>query len=411
MNFFIKLLLLQCVWASVGAISNTKINFIILYYSDHGFSPLFQLFLVTTGYNLDMDFTIVSNLNELPTSSWLKTSNVHLKTLSYDELNTRIFAKLNRDISKPITAKTAYKLVDFKPMFGYLFPDLIKNYDFWGHIDQDTILSKLRCNEFISDDLLNNNDIISATNSMCNGPLQIYRNTEYINQLYSESKDLPFVINATMNTGFTESHGIMKIPFPVAIRRAYIKERLNWNHTLNSFLEDRYYFRRGAEPKMVWSPKYRLRLRWNSTGFYEEELPIGAGMNLGFDEQPDVKGQVIGFFHLISWKYLQGYKNLDETTLQLIKEFIKNPSIDNDITILISCHGILAGRKGEELNLLESSTAAKCSFSKDNAHFYRIGKKPACLGGPDGYENMHRFRSMNKKDGKKKRKRKRKNDD
>lgn len=36
-----------------------------------------------------------------------------------------------------------YKLCDFKPAYGFLFPEIIKRYDFWGHGDIDVVYGNI----------------------------------------------------------------------------------------------------------------------------------------------------------------------------------------------------------------------------------------------------------------------------
>lgn len=233
-----------------------KVVFIIVYYGKE-WPRLLPPFLISTLENSsDIDFLFVSNMDQFPVKT---AANVRLVTKSLLALNELLFTMLNMSTTNAITFKTAYKLVDFKPMFGYLFSDLITDYDYWGHLDADTILSRLIDPAFILEKHLRNYnddggsgvDVLSATNSMCNGPMQLYRNTRRINKLFELSRDISLVVNSTQNLGFTENHGIMRAPFPIVLRKAVIQNKVRWNRTTNTYLEDRWYFRNGAEKHMV----------------------------------------------------------------------------------------------------------------------------------------------------------------
>lgn len=78
----------------------------------------------------------------------------------------------------PVSMVYAYKLCDFKPAYGYIFSEYIKNYDFWGHIDfSDTVLGNLRA--FLTDDVFDSNDKIHIY-----GHLTLYRNNEENNKRF-----------------------------------------------------------------------------------------------------------------------------------------------------------------------------------------------------------------------------------
>ena len=97
---------------------------------------------------------------------------------------------------------------------------------------------------------------MSSSNSMCNGPLQIYRNIPKVNNLYKESKDLELIVNTRKYHGFDENHGTLKNPFPKIIRRAVLKGKIRWNKTKKTKVDDRFYFRHGSEKGHIWSPRY-----------------------------------------------------------------------------------------------------------------------------------------------------------
>lgn len=54
-----------------------------------------------------------------------------------------------------IKCESFYKLCDYKPCFGSLFYDTVKNYDFWGYADLDLVWGDIR--RFMTDEILSSN--------------------------------------------------------------------------------------------------------------------------------------------------------------------------------------------------------------------------------------------------------------
>lgn len=78
-----------------------------------------------------------------------------------------------------INISAPYKLCDFKPAYGDIFQEYIRNYDFWGFGDVDLVYGDIRY--FITEDKLNTYDIISGW-----GHLTLYRNNQYCNNFYKK---------------------------------------------------------------------------------------------------------------------------------------------------------------------------------------------------------------------------------
>jgi hypothetical protein len=95
-----------------------------------------------------------------------------------------------------------YKLCDFKPTYGYIFSDLIKEYDFWGFGDIDVIYGNIR--DFISDDLLSSCDFICVRDDYVTGFFSLVRNTVTTNMLFTKSKDYVNVLSKSEYCNFDE---------------------------------------------------------------------------------------------------------------------------------------------------------------------------------------------------------------
>ena len=105
----------------------------------------FPYFLHSCRYNPTVDFLILTDNNdpsfELPT-------NVKIIPYSLGQFKTDAAKALGFDVA----VESYYKLCDFKPAYGTVFADYIKEYDFWGYCDVDVIFGNIRA--FMTDELL-----------------------------------------------------------------------------------------------------------------------------------------------------------------------------------------------------------------------------------------------------------------
>ena len=107
-----------------------------------------------------------------------------------------------RKLQLPVAIPGSYKLCDFRPAYGLIFEDYIKEYAFWGHCDIDLIFGNI--GSFITEEVLCNYDIISTRPEYITGFFALYRNTEYINTLFRESRDYKEIFSSPGYTGFDE---------------------------------------------------------------------------------------------------------------------------------------------------------------------------------------------------------------
>lgn len=123
-----------------------KIVFIIPYFGK--FNNYFQLFLNSCAKNKEIDWLIYTD----DKSSYGYPKNVNVKYTTFEDIKKLFQSKF----SYKITLERPYKLCDYKPLYGYLFEDDIKEYDYWGHCDTDLIWGDI--SKFICKELKNNYD-------------------------------------------------------------------------------------------------------------------------------------------------------------------------------------------------------------------------------------------------------------
>ena len=63
----------------------------------------------------------------------------------------KIKAKIQNKFPFEICLNKPYKLCDYRPSFGYVFDEELKDYEFWGYCDLDEVLGDIMY--FLNDDL------------------------------------------------------------------------------------------------------------------------------------------------------------------------------------------------------------------------------------------------------------------
>jgi hypothetical protein len=91
----------------------------------------------------------------------------------------RLKGRFQQHFDFPIALERPYKLCDYKPLYGHLFADYLKGYDFWGNFDPDVIFGRI--NNFVPDELYQHYDKIFDR-----GHFALYRNTPAVNLVYRE---------------------------------------------------------------------------------------------------------------------------------------------------------------------------------------------------------------------------------
>ncbi|MES1250221.1 MAG: DUF6625 family protein, partial [Chitinophaga rupis] len=131
-----------------------------------------------------------------------RPDNLKIIPLSFGELRTLIADQLLLKVNIPY----AYKLTDFKPAYGEIFYDYLKDYDNWGCCDMDVLFGNL--SKFVTEDLLS-----SYRKIFSRGHLTIYRNEPTVNAAYRLSRSLDYkkILTSPESFLFDEWYGIHRI--------------------------------------------------------------------------------------------------------------------------------------------------------------------------------------------------------
>ncbi|MCW3080803.1 MAG: hypothetical protein JWR87_2233 [Segetibacter sp.] len=171
-----------------------KIAFIIPYYGKFpSYFPLFLNSVKEKPFDV-IFFTDIAKPNVVP-------ENVLWNLMSTTEIKTLFEKRL--DIS--VAVERPYKLIDFKPAYGFIFESYISNYDFWGTLDVDTIMGNF--SHFITQEYLNKIDFFSGITSYVSGSMFFMRNNTYCKTLFKKSRDWQHVFTNKRVLGFDECGG------------------------------------------------------------------------------------------------------------------------------------------------------------------------------------------------------------
>lgn len=123
----------------------------------------------------DFDMWLKSCKNN-PSIDWLIFTDMEIK--EYEIIKNVTFIKttlkkikslIEKKLKMKVVLEKAYKLCDYKPLYGYIFSNYIKNYDFWGYCDIDMIFGDIRT--FLTEKILNEYKKIYSL-----GHLSLYKN-------------------------------------------------------------------------------------------------------------------------------------------------------------------------------------------------------------------------------------------
>lgn len=189
----------------------------------------FDLWLKSCEYNPEINFLVWSDISRenLPENvTWINKSFDEFKLLAREKLKLDIYLE------------TPYDCCEFKTVYGIIFEDYLKDFEYWGYCDMDMIFGDLEY-------FFQKYDYRKYDKFLSKGHLTIYRNTEENNNRYMISgtpgKDYLSALTQEGITHFDEDeiNTIYKINgFPffgeeifADICRDYNRMRLNGLHT------------------------------------------------------------------------------------------------------------------------------------------------------------------------------------
>lgn len=136
--------------------------------------------------NPDVQWLIYADFDvTLPTPD-----NVSIRFLDLRGFNDRASAAVGAGIT--IDRATLRKVCDFKPIYGLMFADDLRDFDWWAFSDLDVVWGDIRA--FITDDLLHSHIIVSPRQRKLGGHGTFVRNTEAGNRMFEIVPDVRSIL-------------------------------------------------------------------------------------------------------------------------------------------------------------------------------------------------------------------------
>ncbi len=146
----------------------------------------FNMWLKTCEYNASINWLIYTDDH----GDYKYPKNVIVNYCSYAEFIGKIESRLGFSIYDA----SPYKLCDVKPLYGFVFEENIKEFDYWGFCDStDTFYGDLR--SFLTDEVLE-----SADKFMFLGHMTIFKNTVEVNKRFWQSEELGLPIKKILQS-------------------------------------------------------------------------------------------------------------------------------------------------------------------------------------------------------------------
>lgn len=214
--------------------NKNDIVLICCWYGDYPW--YFPYFLHSCSFNPSVDFYIITDNDEIPGIP----KNVIFRRLKLTEVKSLASSKLGFEVK----IDSPYKLCDFKPAYGLIFNEIVESYDFWGHTDIDIVYGDIRA--FMTDEVLKMHDVLSSRHDYVTGSFCLYRNTELINTLFTQSRDYKYVFSNSENFCFDEcnylfselQNGMSIFDFPNNIQSmTFLVKKLAAEGILNAFFD------------------------------------------------------------------------------------------------------------------------------------------------------------------------------
>ena len=119
-----------------------KIAYVLPYFGH--FPKGFELFLMSCKNNSTIDWLIFTD----DKTKYDYPPNVKVKYYSFEDIKK----KVQKNFDFKIVLDKPYKFCDFKPAYGEIFSDELKEYDYWGMCELDLVWGDIR--KFMNDEIL-----------------------------------------------------------------------------------------------------------------------------------------------------------------------------------------------------------------------------------------------------------------
>ena len=198
--------------------------------------------------------------------------------------------------ASPFRLPGGYKLCDLKPMYGVLFAEELKGYDYWAFGDCDLMYGR-QLDAWIGKAVAGGYDVATVQRNYIAGPFTLVRNCEACNRLFEKAADWREILLRPKTTGFDE------------LGEDWFRKWVFGCHAFEQLREEQSSF-----SSVCWRERDAGRLRLLS-----EEVICEAALKRGerAEYRPDgaltVGGREVPLYHFISAKGCFGFTGDDRS--------------------------------------------------------------------------------------------------
>ena len=174
------------------AIKHNKARFIVVWFGE--LPDYFNIFLKSCKYNSYFEWVV---LTDQDTTKYNPPKNVLFKSITPQHFLKLARKRLGSTVQTLDTDPR--KITDFKPFYSILFPELVKNYKYYGHCDIDIIWGDMS----IIIDMCDIYHIISSRRAAASGHLMLFHHdSKVIESLAKNKYNIKYVDEALSSDKF-----------------------------------------------------------------------------------------------------------------------------------------------------------------------------------------------------------------
>ncbi len=180
-----------------------------------------NFFFKSVAFNVNYDWILFSDIsfrNKIP-------DNVRIIPTTLNDFNKLLSNRLQFETN----IRHPYKICDFKPAFGYIFSEWLKDYMYWGYCDLDIVLGNL--DSFLAEPISFGYDIISPDKSFFPGHFCLCKNQEPVNSLFSAAPNYEGIFRSSKCYCFDE----FIVPRGIKLNAKILKKRIRKKVRKNRF--------------------------------------------------------------------------------------------------------------------------------------------------------------------------------
>ena len=133
-----------------------------------------------------------------------KPDNVEFRHCTKAEFASLVTQKMGFEVN----FENPMKICDFKPVFGYIFEEDLKDYQYWGYSDIDIVFGNM--DQWLRP-MMGRYDVISGYRGFLSGPFCLFRNNDDMINMFKLQPDYRSILQDPLHLAFDESISHQKV--------------------------------------------------------------------------------------------------------------------------------------------------------------------------------------------------------